>query len=1468
MKKIKLLSLCLLVFCLFVCAFAVMINAETVSSNVVEGVRIDYDTETKAMHIVNVNGTTTLDFAPITQGSDKTLQNFMNTYNSEVKSVEVDYFNRLNQFAKATFFYNFTALESVHFAANQYFRMRNNAGFNGMFEGCTSLKTVWVGDDSNKTVGVVNLVGARNVAQGDIFLERAFYGCSALEKVVLPTGTYFTTITSNTFAGCTSLKEVTIPANVTAIADDAFSTCTNVAIIAEEGTYAYEFAVAKDLLPKDEPEVPEEPEVPGSLWAEKPTTAPLYVGYLKDATGDTTSVETNIKYEVHNMGDNSYNLYLYIDETVTTGDYKDNKIITAARETIGKTKDHPFASAANNVGQLYIQAIAIGNGIEGIETDAFAFLKAVTVIELPESFTSISGSAFREMNALTTVYVRGTEYKENVIDLSNITNIDLSAGKTAGRVFMGLSAAKEYIFNPDVTVVDSNNGCNYMFYNNSSLKSLDLSMMSLTALGTYAFQGCTALEEIKLPASVTKMTESGDDATFLSNTALKAIYAPIGSFMHGYALENGYNTTNTAEISNATTTYASFTFYPESGRVEFASIASTDFYGTHGAKNYLAVYGDLVEEIVFVNNFPKIRPEGMFENLTKLRSVCFGSAQRIYEKTGNIFKNCSSLTTVYFGDEDDMVMEIADFSGMNLFASSTSSSDRPGKFMEGLFMNCSSVKNVILPSTTAQDTNYPYAISATTFSGCDSLRSITVAAEIVSIADSAFESCTALTEIIMNAPVSLIGENTFAGGTKGLVIYFENASDADIVNEILEGKDIPTSSAFAFSGRGMKIEGYQVRTDDYNGLRAIFSFDETAKDGYTLVEYGSIISTVKNWENYSASYGNEDSILKLENGEFVTPIEKIKKTAIYKNGEYFGNHTKTEKGSEFKFTVVKFSSETQYKSELVHGGYEIWEKDGEYYTIFTNEDSYGLSALSLYKVTLQLLINDVIELKKDASNPIWNVLNECTKTEIATDNDAVSAFLLADPINEGKFIAVYVTDSSEDEEIKSLGVFGKDRSRISASIFGTGVIYSLPILDIYWSDHIDEKLAALPEGDSFIVYTDTHYQLGANMNTEKAPDLIQYIRANTGIKTVINLGDPYSKEDTIDKAEEIFREAVEEDFYDRFGEDALYVVGNHEANKTRWSKLVSSEGKQEGVDGWGAYCVLVPDSVISDATIKHIENKDGIVFDTEMLALADELTFSPIGDENSATGVYYTADEVKDEFIAWARQHYYYDDEENGIRYIAFNSGNCGVIESYVFEKAYQKIVPSQMRFVAEALTDIPTDENGKSYNVVFLAHMLGSNTANGDDYSALFQLLSAFKAGRSYTYKFTKTGNAAWDAVVGIDGEMTFDFTGNNFTGVIFTLSGHWHGDLSFVYQTVGDKYQCNVPYAANDNVASDAVFYIGLNNDSLQPVDPGIENDLVMTAGTNSENCISIITVTESGEIVLTRIGAGHDRSFIYKK
>ena len=62
----------------------------------------------------------------------------------------------------------------------------------------------------------------------------AFYGCSALESIVLPSS--LTDISHGAFWGCSSLEEITIPSTVTRIGIYAFYMCTNLDVIMESAT--------------------------------------------------------------------------------------------------------------------------------------------------------------------------------------------------------------------------------------------------------------------------------------------------------------------------------------------------------------------------------------------------------------------------------------------------------------------------------------------------------------------------------------------------------------------------------------------------------------------------------------------------------------------------------------------------------------------------------------------------------------------------------------------------------------------------------------------------------------------------------------------------------------------------------------------------------------------------------------------------------------------------------------------------------------------------------------------------------------------------------------------------------------------------------------------------------------------------------------------------------------------------------
>ena len=423
-------------------------------------------------------------------------------------------------------------------------------------------------------------------------------------------------------------------------------------------------------------------------------------------------------------------------------------------------------------------------------------------------------------------------------------------------------------------------------------------------------------------------------------------------------------------------------------------------------------------------------------------------------------------------------------------------------------------------------------------------------------------------------------------------------------------------------------------------------------------------------------------------------------------------------------------------------------------------------------------------------------------------------------------------------------------------------------LDEYWTEHIDAKLAELPEGKSFIIYTDTHFQSSMNRNTRKLADLIKYVREKTGIKTVINLGDPYTGEKTVEKADELFNTSVQEYFFDVFGGDGLFAVGNHDANYTRWMSYerATDDTKQtEGENGCGAFNYILPDTNIYNSSVANIE--DIVTFDTKLIEKLELLTYSPVGvdggefitHEGKLPQKYYSAEDMKAEAYAWAKMHYHYDDDEQMIRYIVLDSGDCGLTTKYTLGNAlWTAILPTQFDWLYETLMSTPD-----GYDVAVVAHMLSHYEEGKNSNREIYQMLSAFRGG----YKIDIHATAKNDnmrILVG-DANKQYDFSNANFEGNVFTMSGHWHQDESYVWYTDSDGvYQTNKQYRYGDALPEDAVFYICLNNDCQEKASD--EEDPVMSRGDATENCFSIITIADDGTIYLTRIGAGEDRILTY--
>lgn len=103
----------------------------------------------------------------------------------------------------------------------------SNTNYWGVFNGCSSLKTVVFGNGIS------------------IIPRYLFEGCTGLESITMPNSV--TKIGEHAFDGCKSLTEVSITGSVTFIGNRAFYNCNNLTIYAPAGSYAELYATTNSI---------------------------------------------------------------------------------------------------------------------------------------------------------------------------------------------------------------------------------------------------------------------------------------------------------------------------------------------------------------------------------------------------------------------------------------------------------------------------------------------------------------------------------------------------------------------------------------------------------------------------------------------------------------------------------------------------------------------------------------------------------------------------------------------------------------------------------------------------------------------------------------------------------------------------------------------------------------------------------------------------------------------------------------------------------------------------------------------------------------------------------------------------------------------------------------------------------------------------------------------------------------------
>ena len=354
--------------------------------------------------------------------------------------------------------------------------------------------------------------------------EQAFYGDTSVDEVIVQEGTE--TIGAQAFAH-SSLSAITLPGSVTSIADDAFDGCGEVEVSAQEGTYAYDWAVEKGLID-----------------AVTPTPAEYFTYTIENGactitgyTGSDTEVvipETIDGATVTAIGDRAFN---------------SNSNLRSVVLPSGVTHIGEYAFCSN----MWLSNVNIPAGVTYIGDYAFSTCGWNGTITIPASVDYIGSQAFEGNEGIQSfvvedgnqkyITINGVLFDKNVETLlayppareAQDYTMPQSVKYIADGAFSSAIHLKGITLPDNLTQIGS---AVFRYCNNLSSITIP---QSVTNMGDWVFEGCESLKSIVLSEKLTRI----GDGTFALCSSLESITIPAGvetigmdAFFHCDSLEN------------------------------------------------------------------------------------------------------------------------------------------------------------------------------------------------------------------------------------------------------------------------------------------------------------------------------------------------------------------------------------------------------------------------------------------------------------------------------------------------------------------------------------------------------------------------------------------------------------------------------------------------------------------------------------------------------------------------------------------------------------------------------------------------------------------------------------------------------------------------------------------------------------------------------------------------------------------
>ena len=697
-------------------------------------------------------------------------------------------------------FYRCSSLTSIAIPAgvtelpNGYY---SNGNYYGVFSGCSNLTGVSFAEGSQLTdIGSYSFYGCSSLTSIAILAGvtsiggSAFENCSSLTSIDIPAGV--TSIGSDAFDGCYltivyNYSDLEITAGSYDYGDvakyaEVVLTEDKLANVKDENGYVTytdgeEMLLLGYLGSEKDIVIPDgvtrivdyafyEDDIvsvtlPGSL-TEIGNSAFEYCYTLKEVYNNSALDITAGRYDYGYVARYAAKVYtpenqeaafdendFAIDGGVLRG-YKGSATNIIIPETVTSIAEYAFA------GNDQIISVTIPAGVTSIGEDAFkdcSSLESVTFADGSE-LASIGDFAFRDCSNLASVNFAEGSLLTSIGDYafyncSSLTSIEIPAGVTSiGRsAFYGCDSLISIEIPAGVTELpdgDSNGG---VFFGCSNLESVTFAEGSeLTSIGSYAFQDCSSLKSIAIPAGLTSIGGSGYN-----------VYNYLDTVYYAGSIEDWFN-------------------------IEFEYSKSNPLY--YGADLYIG--GELVTEVVVPESITTIGTQ--LRGCTSLTSITIHSG--ITSIGDHAFSGCSSLTGVSFAKGSELTSigssafdYCSSLKSIEIPAGVTSIGDRA-------FQYCSNLNDVSFAEGSELT-----SIGSGVFEYCSNLESVTFAegSQLTSIGERAFQYCSSLTSIEIPAGVTEL-PNGYDNGRSGV---FSGCSSLESVT-FADGSQLTSIGSYAF----------------------------------------------------------------------------------------------------------------------------------------------------------------------------------------------------------------------------------------------------------------------------------------------------------------------------------------------------------------------------------------------------------------------------------------------------------------------------------------------------------------------------------------------------------------------------------------------------------------------------------------------------------------------------------------------